>query len=127
VLGEYEVLYRVLPVRVRLSLQLGETILNAGDSPFATIENRGTLGASFSYRYILWKGAGRGGPNIPLEYGSMSNDIPRVPAGMRGSCFNFRLPETLVPGPYTVGIKTRPEGAPKRIISKSFQVAPDSK
>jgi hypothetical protein len=121
-LGKYEVVYRVLPVRSSLSLKADKTTLSPGESTSLRIDNRGTIDASYSYGFLLWAGSPSSGEVITREAGSLANVIPLVPAGMAGRCLHLALPQGLAPGPYTVGLKVKPEAGSRRLITTQFEV-----
>lgn len=121
-LGKYEVVYRVLPVRSRLSLELEKSTLSPGESTSLRIDNRGTIDASYSYGYLLWAGSASSGEVITPEPVSLANVIPLVPAGTAGRCLRLNVPQGLAPGVYTVGVMVKPEAGSRRVVTTQFEV-----
>lgn len=122
-LSEYQEYFRAVKAHSNLKLSTNPSNLSPGAAGFLRIENYGTVSASYSYQYRMWRvGDGRKSevPSSPQVY---SGDRPLVRAGRTGKCIQFSVPADAQAGDYQVGLEaTDPLSSERVLLLAPFRV-----
>jgi hypothetical protein len=106
-LDKYEEYFRAVVSRSSLQLAISQPSFLPGEMGYLRVDNYGTVSASYSYGYRIWKREGQVTTELPLEAIYLSRDRPLAKAGYASKCFSFLMPKTVPAGEYQIGIPAK--------------------